>query len=87
MKTLVNAMILSRGQFVREMASGVFVRYTLHKSGKSIQLVAQDKQGSQFTLGTSAGHARLWTDMNNPTRFLIDCNVHNFCVEIEGDSN
>lgn len=86
MKHLVNAVLLERGQFVREMASEKFKNYTLHISGKSIVLVAQNAEGSMFMLGTSAGVPRVWTVMDNPVTFLINFNVTEWTTVVERDS-
>ncbi|WP_147200769.1 hypothetical protein [Pantoea sp. CCBC3-3-1] len=87
MKLLVKkAVLLNRLSFIKEMAASRFCRYTLYKSGSIIQLAATNEDGTQFTLGTSAGQPRAWTDMNNPIRFLSEFGVSNFDVIIEEES-
>jgi len=86
MKNLAKAVLLDRGQFVREMSSGKFKKYTLHITGKSIVLVAQNAEGSMFILGTSAGVPRVWTVMDNPVAFLLNCNIAEWATVVEGAS-
>jgi len=83
MKHLVKAVLLDRNQFVREMSANKFQKYTLYISGKSIVLVAQNAEGSMFMLGTSAGVPRVWTVMDNPVAFLINCDVTEWNTIVE----
>lgn len=86
MKTTGNAITLNRISFIKEMSKGNLTRFTLHKSGKLVHLVAANAEGTHFILGTSAGTPRFWTDISSPVSFLETSGVNHFSVEIDGES-
>lgn len=87
MKNAVNAVLLERSQFVRELAAGKFKKFTLHMANKEIVLVAQNAEGSHFMLGTSAGVPRIWTVMDNPVAFLKNNNIMEWNTLVERSSH
>jgi hypothetical protein len=86
MKNQEKCIPLNRTAFIKEMRKDSFARYTLFKNGKLISLVATDANGTDFILGSFAGQPRYWSDMNNPTKFLEESGIFEFCITIEGES-
>lgn len=79
----MNHVVLSRGTFIKNMATGVFKEYAVVMTDNGTTLVAKNGAGMGFALGNAAGDLRYFANIMQPTLLLSKNNVCRFTVEIE----
>lgn len=79
----MNHVVLPRGSFIKNMATGVFKEYAVVMADNGTTLVAKNGTGMIFSLGNAKGNLRYFANIMQPTLLLSKNNVRRFTVEIE----